>query len=523
MKHFMNEDWNKGYVYMKEKTYIEKTLLIIGAVLLFFSFFILAVIKWVAANYGELAFENIIFQLTTPSEGADPVYFQSFIIDCILFPLLYVAIGLLLVVPIMKKRFNLSLKLFGNERNISLYPFQLLRKLFFPLGIFLFAYSLNHANDVYHMKYFFDQNRTDSTFIEDHYVDPQKANVLFPETKRNLVYISLESMENTFMSKEYGGAQPENLIPELTALAEQNTNFSQDSGIGGAIETTGGRNTISSTISQLTGIPLKLPLTLDSQVGKDSYLPGAYAIGDILNQNGYKQMLLQGSEGSFAGVGVFFETHGNYDIYDLERAKADHKEQEPISGWGLKDYEVYAIAKEQLLTLSQGNQPFNLTIVTLDTHAPDGRLCPLCENKSEVQYENVLSCASKQVDDFVKWIQQQEFYANTTIVIVGDHPSMAPDYFNELSPEYMRRTYNAIINPAIKTDFAKNRSFSKMDMYPTTIASLGATIEGDHLALGTNLLSGKKTLIEEVGFERFNEEIEKHSPFYDHNLLQLSE
>ena len=54
----------------------------------------------------------------------------------------------------------------------------------------------------------------------------------FPEKKRNLIYIFLESMENTYMSKLDGGAYDINYIPDLTALAEENLNFSHTDQVG---------------------------------------------------------------------------------------------------------------------------------------------------------------------------------------------------------------------------------------------------------------------------------------------------
>ena len=63
--------------------------------------------------------------------------------------------------------------------------------------------------------YLKDQN-TESKFIEDEYVDPTDVEVVFPEQKRNLIYIFLESMETTYSDVDDGGAFDENVIPELT-------------------------------------------------------------------------------------------------------------------------------------------------------------------------------------------------------------------------------------------------------------------------------------------------------------------
>ena len=100
-------------------------------------------------------------------------------------------------------------------------------------------------------------------------------------------------------------------------------------------------------------------------------------------------------------------------------------------------------------------------------------------NIYEETYENVVSCASRQVYEFVEWCKTQDFYENTTIVICGDHTSMDAGYFERnISEDYDRHVYNCIINSAVPANNTKNREFSPMDMFPTTLSALGCTIEG---------------------------------------------
>lgn len=54
---------------------------------------------------------------------------------------------------------------------------------------------------------------------------------------------------------------------------------------------------------------------------------------------------------------------------------------------------------------------------------------------------------------------------------------MDSDFCENIDPDYTRTVYNVIINSPIQPQQEKNRSFTTMDMFPTTIASLGATIE----------------------------------------------
>ena len=93
---------------------------------------------------------------------------------------------------------------------------------------------------------------------------------------------------------------------------------------------------------------------------------------------------------------------------------------------------------------------------------------------------------------------------------------------NFLEPEeeqqYDKKVVNVIINPAVEVENT-NRIYSTMDLYPTTLGALGAKISGNRLALGTNLFSDEKTLIEKYGVQYVNEELKKISRYYNNNIL----
>ena len=68
------------------------------------------------------------------------------------------------------------------------------------------------------------------------------------------------------------------------------------------------------------------------------------------------------------------------------------------------------------------------------------------------------------------------------------------------------------VSPYRKID--RKRTAVTMDLFPTILSSMGYSIEGERLGLGTNLFSKKKTLSEEMGYEAFNLEMGKNSRFY---------
>ena len=180
--------------------------------------------------------------------------------------------------------------------------------------------------------------------------------------------------------------------------------------------------------------------------------------------------------------------------------------------WGYEDSKLFEFAKEEITKLSKEDKPFNFTMLTSNTHHIGGYLEKDCKKKYKNNYNNVIYCSASQINEFVSWIQKQDFYEDTTIVIVGDHVSMQPDLYPNGTN---RKAYNLFINSSIEPINYKNRSFTNMDLFPTTLASLGVEIDGDRLGLGTNLFSDKKTLLEKYGKKEFDKKINLNSKLYE--------
>ena len=53
-----------------------------------------------------------------------------------------------------------------------------------------------------------------------------------------------------------------------------------------------------------------------------------------------------------------------------------------------------------------------------------------------------MRCSSRMVHEFIRWVQAQPFYENTTIVISGDHMTMDPDFMEGVDETYTRTIYN---------------------------------------------------------------------------------
>jgi len=478
----------------------KKTAYIIIIVCLIISVTTTIIINWLYNAFGNLTINEIIFQLKVPMQGTNTQMIWDFLIKC---PWKIIAITAILIFALIypTKKWKKAIKI----NTIASILILIISTTRIVIATDIVGYIANQVNT--------------SSFIENEYVNPEKVEIQFPEEKRNLIYIFLESMETTYFSKEDGGLSEKDLIPEISKLSKENINFSNTHGIGGAHATYGTTWTVAAMTAQTAGIPLKISIEDNSMSEYSLFLEGAHTIGEILSDNGYHNFLLVGSDATFGGRRNLFTQHGNYEIWDYESAVEENRISEKV-WWGYSDDNLFKFAKEKITNLSQENEPFNFTMLTVDTHFQDGYQCEDCPNKWDEKYKNVISCSSKKVGEFVDWIKQQEFYDNTTIVISGDHLTMQTGGFFEVDEkqQYDKKVVNLIINSQVKTE-KTNRAYSTMDLYPTTLAALGVKIEGNKLALGTNLFSEELTLIEKYGLEYVNNELMKTSKFYDKNIL----
>lgn len=459
-------------------------------------------VRWMFATWTNLSMDELVYHLTAPLDGTNTDMIWDYVRVC--------------AVPTILVIFFLILILIAWRKKEKVHLFRGIINLVALVGIIvMLGYTWTELGVGDYLK---DQN-TESKFIEDEYVDPTDVEVVFPEQKRNLIYIFLESMETTYSDVDDGGAFDENVIPELTEIAQTNEDFSGiDPKLNGGYSLEGTTWTMGAMFAQTSGLPLNLSISANDMDTQDSFFPGVTTLGDILSDAGYTQTLLIGSEAQFGGRKLYFQEHGNYEMEDYSYAiengliPSDYK-----VWWGYEDQKLFEFAKEKLLQLSQGDEPFNLTMLTVDTHFEDGYVCEQCPTEYDTQYSNVMACSSRQVGEFLKWIQQQDFYENTTIVISGDHPTMDSDYCAEIDQEgnYDRRVFTAYINAAAYAQDQQERTYSTFDNFPTTLAALGVQIDGDRLGLGTNLFSGTKTLLEEFGNSKVNAELKKKSEFIE--------
>lgn len=476
---------------------------------------------WSRSAFGQISGDQLLINLLSPTSGAE----TSVYVEVFEGPVFYTLLITALFALIAFSDFIIVLKDKDKVKTVfnNFWKRMLCLVLSLATLIYGFVYIFNglKLKDVYYSYVL------KSDLIEETFVDPEESNIVFPEKKRNLIHIYLESMENSFLSKDLGGYMDTNLMPELTELSYEGAVFSdKDQKFGGPQLATGTQWSIASMVNQATGMPMKTPDGPNTYGTKGNFLPGACTLYDLLKEQGYEQTVMFGADAGYGGLRYLFETHGDVKIFDYLYAKETGLIPEDYEvWWGYEDDKLYEFAKDEITRLYETGNPFCFTMETADTHRPHGYLSPNAPTPYDDQYANVIQYSQSEAVKFIKWIQQQPFYENTTIVVIGDHLSMDTDFFAGWDDDYERRQYNLILNPvqdinSLDSSIFVNREYANFDLFPTILSSMGVQFDGSRLGLGTDLFSGEQTIIEEYGLDYVNDELMKKSDYYNEKILQ---
>ena len=345
---------------------------------------------------------------------------------------------------------------------------------------------------------------TPTLLYEKEYANPADIDFHFPDKKRNLIVLYMESMEKDYTNPELVG---ENLLPNLSRLAKENISFN------GYHQLQNQDYSIAGMTTHFCSVPFKLSANANYTT-YNNFMPALLCYPEILKDNGYTTYFLKGTGLEFARTGMFLQTHGFETVNGkTEINKLYHIDEKNFQGtsWGLRDSILYNLARQRLSELANEGKPFLFSLLTLDTHGPDVYLdkqCPARFNDSR----DVIFCADKMMGDFIDWIKQQDFYQNTTVVILGDHTRTGK---NDLYPQQKnRQIVNIIINPAEHINFSASREWTSLDSAATILQAAGIGVPEGKFGLGRSLFSDTPTLRESMG-NNLDIELMKSSALYD--------
>ncbi len=302
---------------------------------------------------------------------------------------------------------------------------------------------------------------------------------------KNLVLIYLESIERIYMEDHIFTG----LTPNLKRFSETGlsfTNISQTPGTGW---------TIAGIVASQCGTPLVyIDVTSDgNDIMQSGFLGNAACLSDILNRAGYMQVYLGGASVTFGGKGNFFENHHYNEIKGYDELKSEIVDKEYKNRWGLYDDSLLEIATNEYVRLAESDSPFHLTILTLDTHGPNGvpsRSCkPFTNLKNSIL--DAVHCTDKLIDDFIEKISKHPSFKDTVVVLMSDHLAMRNNAYKFYPDNYNRKLLFTILNGGEKGQ--SSIPGTVMDTGPTILDILNVKHNAKFLA-GRSLFNPRSRL-----------------------------
>jgi phosphoglycerol transferase len=314
------------------------------------------------------------------------------------------------------------------------------------------------------------------------------TNTQFTSTAgKNLLLVFLEGVEAIYTD--------ENLFPGLTpnlqALNKEGWQFTNMQQVQGSGWTMGG------LVSSLCGTPLLYESSLNgNEILFSRMLDKATCLPDILSSAGYQQVFMGGAALDFAGKGSFLQEHGfdtTLGSYELINKLED---ADYVTGWGLYDDSLFSQALEQFDRLATAEQPFNLTLLTVDTHHPTGEPSASCSKYDQIDNSilHAVHCTDYLLGEFLDQVKMYPAYEDTVVVLVSDHLAMRNNAFPLFPSNYQRRLYFNVLNSGVS---AEQEIFATpLDISPTVLQLLEVQHDVAFLAgldlLNTSLIDAQR-------------------------------
>lgn len=231
---------------------------------------------------------------------------------------------------------------------------------------------------------------------------------------KNIVVIYCESLENGYFDRDMFP----DLTPNLDRMKQTDlttyTNYQNDFGAGW---------TIGALYATQTSFPC-----LFGHNGNDIFNriedTEIVSYAKVMKKAGYNNLFLSSANLDFSGTGKMMHMLGyelkRFNQYDVKMSK---------TSWGVQDADMFAQAKIEYSKMVESGRPFNLTLLTVDTHFPKGLPDKRLQNKIHIDMdkkplEYCVASLDYLIFDFYEYMKSQPGFDNTVVVILGDHPVM---------------------------------------------------------------------------------------------------
>lgn len=360
---------------------------------------------------------------------------------------------------------------------------QPLRKFWFPF--FLVASLFSSPPLVSAVGYLNDRQEAQNIWLRSHNSDQLKLELLKNKPK-NIVLIYAESLEKIYFDKNIFG----NLLPKLTELKKSGLDFQNIRQVRGTAFTTAG------IIASQCSVPLNIRYQKGEGAnstlsGLERPLPNHICLSDILKAHNYKTVFMGGADQNFGGKANFMKAHSYDEIYGKFELIPLLTDPSYYIGWGVFDDSLFEFAERKLDELYANDQPFLLSLLTLDTHHPNGHPSKSCKPLLEGhnKFLDAIYCSDQLISKFITKLRSRNDFENTLIILMSDHLAQRNGVWDKLQAHMKKRRLSFTLwDKKINAGVMHNAGMH-FDIAPTILSATGFNNYQSH-NLGSNLLTG---------------------------------
>lgn len=212
-----------------------------------------------------------------------------------------------------------------------------------------------------------------------------------------------------------------------------------------------------------------------------------FSLVQTVRDNGFHTAFLRGANETYMDENVLFKQAGFDEVIGATYFNTREDYKKYVNWWGLLDRKLFDYAVEYLRI--HKNEPTFITLLTVDSHVPLGRLDYLDEEYREINerfYDTptlprAFARFGQDVERFLNNLTQQGLFDDDTLVLImPDHPSYSNTPTNALFKPFQSYFDNLpfiiVTKEKITAPVANDDLLSQLDIAPTILDLLNMDI-----------------------------------------------
>ena len=200
----------------------------------------------------------------------------------------------------------------------------------------------------------------------------------------------------------------------------------------------------------------------------------------MLKERGFHTAFLRGANETYMSENILFQEAGFENVVGATYFQKRAEYAPYVNWWGLLDRKLFDYALEYLS--EHKNEKTFITVLTVDSHVPLGRLDYLDEKYTEIDHKDykmptlprAFARFGQDVERFLDGLKKNGLWDDKTLVLImPDHPSYSNmptvDLFTPFKPEYDNLPFIILTKNKISAKITDNPLASQLDIAPTVL------------------------------------------------------